>query len=68
MRISPLMFQYNPKKTQNTQTKFERNNTSLNNLSRAPRHQYTGVASADLAYASLFDNAIARDLKLMGLI
>ena len=31
-------------------------------------HKYTGVASTDLAYASMFDSNIARDLKLMGLI
>ncbi len=31
-------------------------------------HKYTGVASVDLAYASMFDKAIAKDLKLMGLI
>ena len=31
-------------------------------------HKYTGVASRDLAYASMFDSAIAQDLKLMGLI
>ena len=31
-------------------------------------HKYTGVASTDLAYASMFDSNIARELKLMGLI
>jgi len=31
-------------------------------------HKYTGIASTDLAYASMFDSAIAKDLKLMGLI
>ena len=31
-------------------------------------HKYTGIASRDLAYASMFDSAIAQDLKLMGLI
>lgn len=40
---------------------------SLNNQNKSA-HKYTGVPSADLAYASMFDSAIARDLKLMGLI
>ena len=39
-----------------------------NNKVQNKAHKYTGVASADLAYASMFDSAIARDLKLMGLI
>lgn len=67
MRISPLLLNHNTRtnKAQNTQTRFERNDISLNTLRH---HQYSGVASADLAYASLKDNAIARDLKLMGLI
>ena len=43
---------------------FERKN----NFAPCTRRQYTGQASVDLAYASLFDNAIAKDLKLMGLI
>ena len=31
-------------------------------------HQYTGVPSYDLAYASMYDSQIAKELKLMGLI
>ena len=31
-------------------------------------HNYTGNPCQDLAYASMFDKKIARDLKLMGLI
>jgi len=48
-----------------SQTQFEKND--LSQLQRT-RHRYTGEASADLAYASMYDSAIARDLKLMGLI
>ena len=48
----------------NTDTKF-RQKTNIHKLGH---HQYTGNASTDLAYASLFDNEIAKDLKLMGLI
>ena len=51
-------------KSNNIQTQFER---KTNNSHRG-NHKYTGVASTDLAYASMFDSAIARDLKLMGLI
>lgn len=47
------------------QTKFVSKNQVLN---KPQSHRYIGVASTDLAYASMFDNAIARDLKLMGLI
>ena len=42
-------------------------NKSLNSQNKST-HKYTGVPCADLAYASMFDSAIARDLKLMGLI
>ena len=55
----------NYKNFNNKETGFERKN---NTQTRPQNHQYTGVASTDLAYASLFDNEIARDLKLMGLI
>ena len=48
-----------------THTKFVSKNQAKTN----PQvHKYTGIASADLAYASMFDSAIAKDLKLMGLI
>lgn len=45
-------------------TKFK----SISNNNKPQVRQYTGVASRDLAYASMFDNQIAKDLKLMGLI
>ena len=65
MRILPLTNTFNPiRNTNNSQTRFERNETA----NPLVNHQYTGIASVDLAYASMFDNEIARDLKLMGLI
>ena len=65
MRILPLTNSFNQiKKTNNSQTRFERNEVA----SHLANHQYTGVASVDLAYASMFDYEIAKDLKLMGLI
>lgn len=64
MRILPLTNGFNSIKTNNSQTRFERNNT----VNPQANHQYTGVASVDLAYASMFDYEIAKDLKLMGLI
>lgn len=64
MRILPLL---------NTNRSFVSSNkgayNDLNvNKKNAQAHKYTGVASSDLAYASMFDSTIARDLKLMGLI
>lgn len=56
---------YYKKTNNNNETRFERKNNIQN---KPGHHQYTGVASADLAYASLFDNEIAKDLKMMGLI
>ena len=64
MRILPLKNSFNPVRTTNNSTRFERNQ-AVNPLSN---HQYTGIASVDLAYVSFFDDAIAKDLKLMGLI
>jgi len=65
MRIQPLINGVSPiKNTNNSQTRFERNESTDPLLN----HQYTGIASVDLAYASMFDNQIAKDLKLMGLI
>ena len=65
MRILPLTNGFSQiNKKNNSQTRFERNET-VNPLAN---HQYTGIASVDLAYASMFDNEIAKDLKLMGLI
>lgn len=70
MRISPVFSQYNIRfnKNKNTQAKFDRNDVSSNNYSNLKHRKYTGVASADLAYASMTDNSIASALKLMGLI
>ena len=66
MRILPVFNRLsNNYKKVNSQTQFESKNTAIE--ARAP-HLYTGVASVDLAYASMFDNSIAKDLKLMGLI
>ena len=66
MRIQGFVNKNNRYKNfNNNETKFERKN---NTQQRPQHHQYTGVVSADLAYASLFDNEIAKDLKLMGLI
>ena len=64
MRILPFML--NKTKNQN-KPQFVSKNTNANAIKRQP-HQYTGVASTDLAYASMFDSQIAKDLKLMGLI
>lgn len=66
MRILPITNGYNQvnKTNKKIQTQFERNSS----FGAVSAHRYTGVASADLAYASMFDSAIAKDLKLMGLI
>ena len=64
MRILPLS-NINRSFVNSNKGAFNRVNDNQNKLQA---HKYTGVASADLAYASMFDNAIARDLKLMGLI
>ena len=47
-------------------TQFERKTNTVDSI--RGKHKYTGVASTDLAYASMFDVEIAKDLKLMGLI
>ncbi len=65
MRIQPVLSRYtNYNKTLKKQTLFE----SKNNPFGYRTHSYTGIASVDLAYASMFDNSIAKDLKMMGLI
>ena len=64
MRILPLL-NANRSFVNSNKGAFERTKDNKNNMQA---HKYTGVASADLAYASMFDSAIARDLKLMGLI
>ena len=69
MRILPIMhtnrsFVNGSKSAYSKMEKSNLNQTASRNVA----HKYTGVASTDLAYASMFDSAIARDLKLMGLI
>ena len=67
MRIQPVLGMLNTNnKVVKTQTQFERKNNSA--VENKFPHSYTGIASVDLAYASMFDSSIARDLKLMGLI
>lgn len=66
MRVLPVIQKYNDSINKTKYTKFESNNTS--NSKNEFKHQYCGIASVDLAYVSMFDNAIAKDLKLMGLI
>ncbi|MBR1618145.1 hypothetical protein IJ670_08350 [bacterium] len=63
MRIQPVFNRYNAlNKTKQQQTQFERkSNTNMH-------HKYTGIASADLAYVSMLNKHIAKDLKTMGLI
>ncbi len=66
MRIQPAIFKSNftQRNLKKLQTQFERNN----NFQNRQKHEYSGVASVDLAYASMFDNAIAQDLRTIGLI
>lgn len=66
MRIQPAMFKSNfaQRNIKKMQTQFERKD----NFKNSAKHEYTGVASVDLAYASMFDNAIAQDLRTIGLI
>ena len=65
MRILPLL---NINRSFVNSNKGAFNKLEDNKQNNLQARKYTGVASADLAYASMFDNAIARDLKLMGLI
>lgn len=69
MRILPII---NANRSFVNNSKNAHKNTNnintLNSVNNTRGHKYTGVASADLAYASLFDNEIAKDLKMMGLI
>ena len=68
MRILPALYT-NRNFVNSTQSSGNNvGNNALNSKNNLRSHQYTGVASVDLAYASMFDNEIARDLKLMGLI
>ena len=67
MRIQPVFNRLNDSsKMSKTQTQFESKSNTIADC-KIP-HNYTGIASVDLAYVSMFDNAIAKDLKMMGLI
>ncbi len=65
MRIQPVINTYNNAKKISNQTRFESNNSVF---AHRGAHKYSGNCSADLAYASIVDANIARDLRLMGLI
>lgn len=67
MRIQPVFNRISGNnRISKTQTQFESKN-SLPKCKKLTR-VYTGVASVDLAYASMFDKNIAKDLTIMGLI
>ena len=67
MRIQPVFSKFNGYNRANkTQTQFERKNNSSHECIKPLR--YTGIASVDLAYVSMFDLNIAKDLASMGLI
>lgn len=68
MRVYPLNLTKNNFVNNLNNTRKDVNNVASFQQNRQLGHKYTGVASADLAYASMFDSAIAKDLKLMGLI
>ena len=53
-----LSYSANAQNSCNTQNAYE----------RPQYHKYSGNASKDLAWASMFDSNIAKDLKIMGLI
>ena len=66
MRILPLL-------RKNIHIKNRPNNLKtqlkgMNVISSNKAHKYTGNVSADLAYASMVDENIAKDLKSMNLI
>ena len=69
MRILPIMHSNRSfvNSSHNAHKKLDNSQTNHQTQYRGA-HKYTGVASRDLAYASMFDSAIAQDLKLMGLI
>ena len=69
MRILPIIHANRSfvNSSNNAHRKIEKSQLNQTNASHCA-HRYTGVASRDLAYASMFDSAIAQDLKLMGLI
>ena len=67
MQIVPVLVACRSVKNGNTHpAEFTRNKNS--NIQNRPDHKYTGNVSADLAWASMFDNKIAQELKLLGLI
>ena len=69
MRVLPIMHSNRSFVNSSKSAHRKTENSNLNNQIQARgAHRYTGVASRDLAYASMFDSAIAKDLKLMGLI
>ena len=68
MRIYPLVYSNNNFVNKANIAQNKTNNFAHFQQKKQNIHKYTGVASADLAYASMFDSAIAKDLKLMGLI
>ena len=62
MKIAPIMLNYGKKNAISTKGQ------SILQQKAPVVRKYTGNACQDLAYASMFDKKIARDLKLMGLI
>lgn len=69
MRIQTLInVKNNYRNLNNNTARYDKIKTQSQTQAQTNRHQYTGDACADLAYASLFDKEIAKDLKLMGLI
>ncbi len=67
MQIVPVLLACRLVKNGNTHpAQFTRSKN--NNIQSRPYHKYTGNVSADLAWASMFDNKIAQELKLLGLI
>lgn len=62
MKIAPIILSYGKNNAIST-----KGQGVMQNKARQT-HNYTGNPCQDLAYASMFDKKIARDLKLMGLI
>ena len=62
MKIAPIMLNYGKKNAIST-----KGQSVLQHKAPMVRN-YSGNPCQDLAYASMFDKKIARDLKLMGLI
>ena len=66
MRIIPVVNSFSKGSLTRKMSPARFESKSGNNLNTG--RKYTGNASYDLAYASMFDESIAQDLKLMGLI